>query len=194
MCAKVVGPLQSFSATGSVARSIVFFQHLGRNIVRSRVIPRNPQTTTQGDVRLLLGAVGSSTKGVVRPSNYYNDIATIIPAGQTWVSYIQRLVQQFFGTGNTGVAALIAARTGSTPTNWETAATGQGLSDLTISYANSGAQTLTAGDQLYALAQVAFTLRATNPTLYNRAPYTTAFASWDDAEVTAFVTDINSVS
>ena len=188
--AKVVAPLQSFSASGQVGKSLVFFSHLGRNVVRALVTPRNARSETQGDVRLLLGAIGRACSAVVRPANYYNDLITIIPAGQTWVSYMQTLVQNHFGNGNTGVAAIKAAESASTPTNWDTAATGIGLSSLTISYANSTDQTLTAGQQLYVLAQAAFNIRAVNPTLFQRAPYSTAFASWDDAEVTSFVTDL----
>ena len=194
MCAKVVAPIQSFSASGQVGGSLVFFSHLGQNVVRSRVIPRNPQSTTQGDTRLLLGAIGRATSAVVVPSDYQTDVRSIIPSGQTWVSYLQILIQAHFGRGNTGVAAIKTALAASTATNWETSATGQGLSDLTISYANSSDQTLTAAAQLYVLAQAAFTINATNPTVFNRAPYTTALASWDDAMVTAFVTDITTTS
>ena len=190
--AKVVAPLQSFSASGAVGKSLVFFSHLGRNVVRALVTPRNARSITQGDVRLLLGAIGRACSAVVRPANYYDDLITVVPAGQTWVSYMQTIVQNHFGKGNTGVAAIKAAETASTPANWQSSATGIGLSDLTISYANSTDQTLTAGQQLYVLAQAAFNIRATNPTLFNRAPYSTAFASWDDAEVTAFVTDLTS--
>ena len=191
--ARVVAPLQSFSASGQVGGSLVFFSHLGRNVVRALVTPRNARSETQGDVRLLLGAIGRACSAVVRPASYYNDLINVVPAGQTWVSYMQTLVQNHFGTGNIGVAALKAAESGSTPTNWDSLAAGLGLSALTIPYANSTDQTLSAGTQLYALAQAAFNIRAVNPTLFNRAPYTTAFASWDDAEVTSFVTDLTTV-
>ena len=194
MCAKVIGPLQSFSASGQVGGSLVFGQHLGRNVVRSRVIPRNARTTGQGDVRVLLGGIGRASSGVVRPSDYYNDIITIVPAGQTWVSLMQTLIQNHFGKGNTGVQAIKTALAASTPANWESSALALGLADLTVPYATAADQTLTAAAQLYVLAQVAFTIRATNPTPYNRAPYTTAFGSWVDADVTSFVTDITTVT
>ena len=142
----------------------------------------------------MLGATGAASKTVVNPSDYYNDFITVVPAGQTWVSYLQILTQATYGTGNTGVMALKAAVAGATATNWETSATAQGLSDLTISYATSGDTVLTAGAQLYALAQAAVTVHATNPTLFNRVPYTTAVTDWTDANVTAFVTDLTTVS
>ena len=192
MCAKVTSPLLSISATGSIGRTLVFFSHLGRNVVRALVIPRNPMTASQGDSRLLLGAIGASSSGVLINGMYQTDYRSVVPAGQTWVSYLVRQTIARYGTGNTGVAAIVAAVAGSTPSNWETAATGIGLADLTINYATSGSQTLTAGAQLYILAQAAFDVRATHPTLFNRTPYTTAFASWDDSEVTAFVTDLTS--
>lgn len=192
MCAKVTSPLLSISASGSIGRALVFFSHLGRNVVRSLVTPRNPRTASQGDSRLLLGAIGRSSSGVLIGGMYQTDINSVVPAGQTWVSDLMRSTINRYGSGNTGVAAITAAVAASTPTNWETAAQGIGLSDLMIPYATSSAQTLTAGAMLYVLAQAAFDVRATHPTLFDRTPYTTAFASWDDAEVTAFVTDLTS--
>ena len=190
MCAKVTSPLLSITATGSIGRTLVYFSHLGRNVVRGLVTPRNPRSATQGDARLLLGALGRAASGVLIGGMYQSDARTIVPAGQTWVSDFIRSIVARYGTGATGVAALNTAYEAHTATNWETAATGIGLADLTILYASSTGTSITAGAMLYALAQAAFDIRATHPTLYNRAPYTTALASWDDAMVTAFVTDL----
>lgn len=189
---KVVAPLQSFSASGKIGKSIVFFSHLGRNVVRGLVTPANPQSETQGDTRLLLGALGRSTRGVVRPSDYYASAIQAIPSGQTWVSYLIKNVIATYGSGATGVAALNAAFDGHSATNWEAQAALRGLTDLTISYAASGEQTITAGAQLYALAVHAFAIKASNPSLFPATVFDTALASWDSADVVSFVTVLDS--
>jgi len=192
--AKVTAPLQSFSASGKIGKSIVFFSHLGRNVVRGLVTPANPQSTGQGDSRLLLGALGRANHGVASPSDYRTQARLAVAAGQTSVSVMIKNVINYFGTGNTGVAALQAAADGHSATNWEAQAATLGLTDLTISYATSGDTTLTAGAQLYALAYNAVAIHGSSPTVFNVAPITTALASWDSANVVAFVALCNSVA
>ena len=191
--AKIVAPLQSFSASGKVGKCLVFFSHLGRNIVRGLVTPANPQTVLQGDNRLLLGALGRSSKAVVTPSDWFNDAKTVTPAGQTWVSYLIKNVIDIFGSGQTGVAALQAAVDGHSATNWEAQAVSVGLADLEVDYAGT-VKILTAGAMLYALANQAMNIKASNPSLFDRVPYTTALASWDSADVVSFVADIQTVA
>lgn len=191
---KVVAPLGSFSASGKIGKSLVFFSHLGRNVVRGLVTPANPKTEGQGDSRLLLGALGRSARAVVNPSDFYTDVTTVTPSGQTWLSYMITNIMNIFGKGNTGVAALQAAVDGHSATNWETQADSVGLTDLTIAYATSADDTLTAGAQLYAIAAHAMNVKASNPALFDRTPYTTALASWDSADVVAFVADLQSVA
>lgn len=191
--AKVVAPLGSFSASGKIGKSLVYFSHLGRNVVRGLVTPANPQTSGQGDSRLLLGAVGRVAKIVVRPSDWYTDAITVVPAGQTWVSALIRDAINSFGSGATGVAALNAAFEAHTKDAiFQAQAVSAGLSDLTISYATVGEQTITAGAQLYALARHTMNIKALNPSLFARAPYTTALASWTSANIVAFVDDLQS--
>lgn len=192
--AKVVAPLQSFSASGKIGKSMVFFSHLGRNVVRGLVTPANPQTGGQGASRLLLGALGRATRAVVVPSDYLNDAKTVTPAGQTWVSYFIRLMIEFYGSGTTGTAALAAAATGHTKTAiFQSEAIALGLTAVSIPYATT-TTSLPAGAQLYALAQNAMSIRASNPSLFNRAPYTTALAAWDTADIESFVTDITAAA
>lgn len=188
--AKVVAPLQSFSASGKVGKSLVFFSHLGRNVVRGLVTPANPMTTTQGDSRLLLGALGRACKAIVNPSDFLTDLKTVTPAGQTYVSYFIRNVIVLFGSGQTGVAALQGAMEGHSATNIEAVATGAGLSDLEIAYAGT-VSTITAGAQLYALASHAMNIKSTNPALFARTPYTTALASWTSANWASFADDLS---
>ena len=192
--AKVTAPLGSFSASGKIGKALVFFSHLGRNVVRGLVTPANPKSETQGDSRLLLGALGRSARGVVNPSDFYTAIIQNVPAGQTWVSAMITFMISFYGTGATGVAALNAAFDGHSATNWQAQALTRGLTDLTISYAASAEQTITAGAQLYVLAQMAIAKHASYPTLFNAEPYLTALASWDSADVVSHVTYLSTVA
>lgn len=192
--AKVVAPLGSFSASGKIGKALVFFSHLGRNVVRGLVTPANPQSETQGDSRLLLGALGRSARGVVNPSDYYSAIIQNVPSGQTWVSNMISFMISFYGSGATGVAALNAAFEGHSASNWQAQALTRGLTDLTITYAASAEQTITAGAQLYILAQMAIAKHASVPALFNASPYTTALASWDSADVVSHVTYLSTVA
>lgn len=193
---KVVAPLGSFSASGKIGKSLVFFSHLGRNVVRGLVTPANPKSESQGNSRLLLGGLGRMTRAVVNPSDFYNAVVTLVPSGQTWVSDAISRVISAFGTGTTGVAALNAAFDGHSAANWQSEAEGIGLTDLTISYALSTEQTITAGAQLYALAVYAMQLQGANPTTspFDATPYTTALASWSTADVVSFVASIQEVA
>ncbi len=187
---KVVAPLQSFSASGKIGKSIVFFSHLGRNIVRGLVTPSNPQTAAQGGVRLMLGALGRATKGVSQLSTWFADAKQTIPAGQTWVSQFVTSGIQAFGSGAAGVTALNAALTAHTETDaFEAEGLAMGLTTVTIPYAASPG-TITPGAQLYALARHTMDLAAANPTLFDRVPYTTALVDWSSANVGAFKTDL----
>lgn len=191
---KVVAPLGSFSASGKIGKSLVFFSHLGRNVVRGLVTPANPKSETQGDTRLLLGALGRASRGVARPSDYYNEITQFVPAGQTWVSAMIKYIISAYGTGAAGVSALVSAFEGQSASNWEAVAATRGLIDLTIPYANSSDNTITAGAQLYVLAQMAIAKHAQYPALFNASPYTTALASWDSDDVIAHAAYLASVS
>jgi len=192
--AKVVAPLGSFSASGKIGKAIVFFSHLGRNVVRGLVTPANPQTGSQGASRLLLGGLGRATRAVVSPSDYLTDIKTVTPAGQTWVSYFITRLIQFYGSGTTGTGALVAAAAGHTKAAIFTSqAALLGLTSVTVSYATT-TTVIPAGAQLYALAVHAMNVKASNPALFDRAPYTTALASWSSANIVAFVDDITEVA
>lgn len=52
--AKTTAPLFSFSASGQLAKSIVYFGWKGIDVVRSYVIPANPKSTAQGIQRQYL--------------------------------------------------------------------------------------------------------------------------------------------
>lgn len=190
---KVVAPGMSFSASGKLGKALVYFTHLGRNVVRGLVTPANPKTEFQGDNRLLLGALGRAAKGPVDFSLWKDDILQTVPAGQTWVSAMIRNAIDFFGKGQTGVAALAAAVTGHAETAiWESEGALAGFTNLEIDYAGT-VDTLTPGAMLYALAQHTMLVKASNPSLFDRTPYTVALASWDSSNIEDFREDLQTV-
>ena len=187
---KVVAPLQSFSASGKVGKSIVFFSHLGRNVVRGLVTPRNTQTESQGDVRLLMSALGRAAKIPAFGGVYLADLVQATPAGQTWVSQMVKGVQGLYGKSRTGITALLSAASGhSESAVFTSEALTLGIGDVTIDYAGTPT-TIDKGAILYALAAYTMSVKATNPSLFARTPYTTALASWDSTDVAAFAADV----
>jgi len=50
--AKVKMPLMSASASGKIANSLVYFTWKGLDVVRSYVVPSNPNTTSQQTQRV----------------------------------------------------------------------------------------------------------------------------------------------
>lgn len=50
---KVFGPMMSFDASGTLAKTAVFSKWKGRNYVRNRVIPANPQSGLQTGMRAM---------------------------------------------------------------------------------------------------------------------------------------------
>lgn len=189
--AKVVAPLGSFSASGKIGKALVFMTHLGRNVVRGLVTPQNPQTETQGNSRVLLGALGRAGRLFKNVSLGTTDLKTVVPSGQTVPSAFIKDIINTYGSGATGVAALNAAFTGHTnDADFTSAATTLGLTDLVISYAAGATDTITKGAMLYAAAVHCFNVKGANPDLFDRAPYTTALASWDSTEIADFITDL----
>jgi hypothetical protein len=183
--AKVTGPLGSFSATGKVGKMLVYGSHLGRNVVRSLVIPANPQTGSQGDTRLFLGAVGRAAKIPVIGGLFLTALKPTIPAGQTWVSTMVKYVMGAFADAE----ALDTAYDSHTNSSvFQSVAEGLGISSLTVSYATSFT-TLPAGAILYAIAVYADSVNSLNPGIFGEsAPWDEPLADWDSADISAFAT------
>ncbi|MCK5604881.1 hypothetical protein KAR91_23525 [Candidatus Pacearchaeota archaeon] len=63
--ALVKGPLLSLEASGSIRKTIVFSQWKGRNYVRGHVIPFNPSTALQVNVRTAMALLVAAWQGEV---------------------------------------------------------------------------------------------------------------------------------
>lgn len=185
--AKVVAPLGSFSASGKIGKALVFFSHLGRNVVRGLVTPANPQTGGQGMVRLFLGAIGRASRVVTVGGPFLVALKTVTPAGQTWVS---AMVSYVLGAYADVDAFNTAAAGHSKAAVFSSQAALLGLTTVTVSY-SSGDTTVTPGAQLYALAVYANAISAQNPDIFGSvAPWDEVLASWTTSDIVAFVADI----
>jgi hypothetical protein len=184
---KVVAPAMSFSASGKLGKSIVFFSHLGRNCVRGLVTPANPKTTGQGDIRLLLGAIGRSARAPYVGGPFLTALKGAVPAGQTWVSAMVSYVTSLYATPTALDAAFDAHAQDSL---FQSEAEALGLTPVNISYAGT-LKTLSAGAILYALAVYANAVNAQNPGIFGAAaPWDEDLANWTSTDVATFVADI----
>lgn len=159
--AKVTGPLMSLDASGTVGNTAVFSKWKGRNYVRLRVTPMNPQSQGQADSRSRVGAIGKALSFVLYPtaansgdkSQFYLDTVANAPAGQSWMSYAMKTI---FGTAFSTWAAITTAFTALSSPNkgiYETAAASLGLAAFNVSYGTQ--PSIAAGEQLYALLKFA---------------------------------------
>jgi len=184
--AKVTGPLMSLDASGTVAKTTTFSKWKGRNYVRQRVIPHNPQSAGQQLSRGYLAVLAKAAFAVLTiakdvshlGSAFFQAAVMGAPSGQSWISYFQKIQNALVDSDNTAFLALSSTIQG----YYGTGATALGLSDYTT--VGNTPVTYTAGFQVYELAKFAV----------DKLAYT-GFASGIDsassAEITAFVTYVS---
>lgn len=190
--AKVTGPLMSMTASGKLADTLVFFSWKGISTVRQFIIPANPQSADQGDIRLVFGGTGKAAGKIVVDSAYHGQLKTLdlIPAQQTKQSFIVQYIKDNFleGSGATmtgNFVAELAAVTGHTAyTAFASSADVLVLTDTDISYASIAPYEKELG--LYLLARAAIALNFTG------SPYTLALASWTGAAIDKLVGHLQS--
>lgn len=114
--AKVSGPLMSMQASGAFAKTLVFANRKGQNVVRQLVIPANPMSADQETARNMIRTAGAGQHYAnleinIVAARVVTDKAALIsatPAGQTWNSY---LVKAMIGVGGVTYDAAQAAWT-----------------------------------------------------------------------------------
>lgn len=115
--AKTIGPLMSLDASGTVAGTITFAKWKGRNYVRQRVVPANPQTKAQTGVRATFGgAVALWKADQVNLASAFDTIAKQrnISAFNAFTAAVQKQYSKGFSAANTPDPTNIA------PTNNDT--------------------------------------------------------------------------
>ena len=181
--AKVSGPLFSLTASGTIAKAMVHFQHKGQAVVRQWLIPKNAMSDKQGVQRTVLGGAGRAC-GAVKVTSLYNGQLTtlgLVKGIQTKQSYlVKEMINRYLATGSAFNASYSAYSGHTAKTSFDSSAAGIGLHDFSISYSGL-TNVFTAGMQLYLLAKLGIALQFTG------SPFTTALASWTSTEVTALV-------
>lgn len=154
--ARSTAPFLSIDASGTVAKTLTASKWKGRNYMRLRVIPRNPQSVDQQAVRSILGTIAKAVRIVLTSftdsvnhvgSAFFQASLAIIPSGQSWVSYLQKTMNSTFDSLVTAYAALDSTHKG----YWQDAAEADGLAD----YIDKSGDTQSAGFQLYVLGNYA---------------------------------------
>ena len=188
--AKVVGPLMSVDARGKIADSLVFMGWKGIKDVRMWLKPAQPNTSKQGDVRLILGGLGRAAKPVESESDYHSDAKALAPAQQSWISrFVQYIRKNYMADVTAFEAEVTEFESHTAKSDFDTEAAGLGLTDFDIPYKGTE-KTFTAGLMLYELAKYGCDHVDAATGIFNRSPYTTALADWTATEIQALVSDI----
>lgn len=120
----------SMQASGKFANALVFANRIGTNVVRSLVKPANPMSAAQMTARNIIRVAGagqhwakiSVLKGESRIITDKAGLRAQTPAGQTWNSYLVKLITGTGGVNFTAATAAYAALSGGNRTSWDTAA------------------------------------------------------------------------
>lgn len=156
--ARVVLPLLGVEARGAIGKAIVYMPigHAtdGLTSVRVWTKPTNPESESQGDVRLRMKAVGHGISKIVADSALQSQIAAATPAGEIWNAYFVKTVMgAAFATID---ASLTAWETAANSAGWISVAESLGMEDQDISYASIAP--ITAGEILFCQARAAYDL------------------------------------
>lgn len=175
----------SFSASGKIADSIVFFTWKGNNVVRQWLKPANPQSADQGDTRIAMGGTGRAVGKCVADSSYHQQLIDLglIPGGQTKQSYLVKyIIDNYISTG-TLYAAELAAMTGHSESGAiGTVADGLNILEFDLDYAAYAPYDKRLG--VYLLARAAIALGFTG------TPYSVALASWTGTQWNLLQSDL----
>jgi len=193
--AKVTGPLMSFSATGKLADAIVYFGWKGLAVVRQWLKPANPQTSDQGDRRIIIGGTGRAV-GEICPNtgSTVNSVFAqqlidlgLIPTAQTKQSFMVQYILDHYLTDATDYAAELAALTAHTVYGaFTNAADTLNIVEFDLAYAAIAPYDIGLG--LYLIAKAAIDLGFTG------TPYTTNISAWVTADVNGMVNDFTSAT
>jgi len=185
--ARVTGPLMSISASGKLADSLVFFSWKGVSIVRSWVVPANPQVAAQGDQRIALGGTGRSV-GKIQPEKAFAqqliDLA-LIPSGQTKQSFLVKYILNTYLTSSLAYGTMLAAFVAHTWSGvFNAAADTLTITAFDLDYADSAPYQK--GFGLYLIAKAGGALG------FVGTPYTTNITAWVTADVDGMINDFTS--
>jgi hypothetical protein len=174
-----------------LGKAIVFMSWKGVKTCRGWVKPANPQSTGQGNIRTIIGALGRAIGKAIAGAPYATKLVNlgVIPDAQSKQSYLVQFIKDnyFNSTGATlksNYATTLKEFTAHThEADWVSSAAAIGLSDFGMVYDNIA--TFPKGLGLYLLAKAAIALSFTG------APYTAALASWTGADIDKLVNHLS---
>jgi hypothetical protein len=191
--AKVTGPLYSMTASGKIADAMVHFGWKGIAVVRQWLKPANRKSEGQGDVRVILGGLGRSVTPVVNGSSYHIDATSLVTGGTTWVAELVKFIRAAYMPDGAACMVELGLFNGlGNVALWNAKALALGLSSFSLPYQGM-ADSFSYGMQLYELAKYARDKHASNPLVFTAAIYAKTLSTWDAADFTAFVTDIQTI-
>lgn len=182
--AKVTGPLMSMSASGALGKALVYFPWKGYAVVREWLKPANPQSSGQGDRRIMVGGTGRAVGKIQAGASFAQQLIDLelIPSGQTKQSFMVQYIMDHYLTNATTFAAQLALCTGHTAyTSFGSSATDLDIVEFDLDYATIAPYDKALG--LYLIAKTAIALS------FVGAPYTDALTDWTTADVSAMVAD-----
>ena len=152
---KVSAPFLSLDASGTVASTLTASKWKGRNYMRLRIIPANPQTAGQKTVRSVLGTLAKACSAVLTSfvdvasvgSPFFTTARDNAPSGQSWISWLQKVMYSLFA----GRVSAYGSLSGTIKGYYDASATGISMA----SYTDKAGVAHTAGEQLYLLAYFA---------------------------------------
>jgi hypothetical protein len=147
----------SLSASGTLGKTLTASIWKGQPYMRLRVIPINRNTTGQKTVRAVLGTLAKACRAVLTIANdtaipavgsaFFQKAVMVAPAGQSWISYLQKVSNSEFASNVSAFGALSVTIKG----YYESAATDIGMG----AYIDKMEVTHSAGEQLFLLAKFA---------------------------------------
>ena len=191
--AKVTGPLFSVAASGKLGDALVYFPWKGRHVVREWLKPANPQSADQGDIRLILGALGRACSPIHKTSVVADDVRLYMKTGNTWIAEIvQYMIDTEVNDGTAWDALVTEAEAHAAWAAFGTEAVALNLAQLDIAY--KGCSDLAApGTILYLIAKCLTNWELLGTKGFQRSPYTIALASWVEANIQSMVAEFAEV-
>lgn len=187
--AKVSGPLFSLEARGKIADAVVYFPWKGLHVVRQWLIPANPQSTDQGDQRLICGALGRANSVVGTANAFAAEVRAYMDAGLTWpAAIVKYMIDNIINDGTAWDALVTEYEAHTAVADFNTEAAALNIQQLDVAY--KGCSDLAApGAILYCLAKFSTGWELLGTKGFQRTPYTTALASWALAQIQAMVAE-----
>lgn len=183
--AKVTGPLMSMSASGKLADAIVFFTWKGNNVVRQWLSPANPQSSTQGDQRIIMGGTGRAVGKITVDENFHGQLVTLelIPGGQTKQSYmVKYIIDNYISNATNYSTELACMKAHAASDHIQEVADALNLLEFDLDYATVDPYDERLGVYLMAKAAIALS--------FTGAPYTKTLADWTGVQFSNFQTDL----